>query len=217
LSPTLGAAFDGGENCVGVGGPCEALRLTIVLLDETVDGCLYIGDRVAPARSAARSSPRRRDADDFGYHHAAPVRRSERRFLLRHGDRSAMSCPRGAIREGRLLSRKRPSMPSCAKRFCRRKTQVFDLPVRRMISFVPTPAADRRTARRSRLVMRAFAQHCGLSRWPGASCDRGRTFEGNPRAHAPDSHAKTGSPETGLKRQILSGKRPGAGLGFGVG
>ena len=31
------------------------------------------------------------------------------------------------------------------KRSCQRQTQVFDLPVCRMISLVPTPAADRRT------------------------------------------------------------------------
>ena len=42
-------AFDGGENFVGVGGPCEGLRLTIMLLDETVDGCLKVGDRVEDA------------------------------------------------------------------------------------------------------------------------------------------------------------------------
>ena len=31
------------------------------------------------------------------------------------------------------------------KRSCQRQTQVFDLPVRRMISFVPTPSALKRT------------------------------------------------------------------------
>jgi len=54
---------------------------------------------------------------------------------------SITSWPSGATREGRVLSRKRPSTPSSAKRSCQRQTQVFDLPVRRMISTVPTPCA----------------------------------------------------------------------------
>ncbi len=45
------------------------------------------------------------------------------------------------MREGRVLSRKRPSTPSATKRSCQRQTQVLDLPVSRMISFVPTPSA----------------------------------------------------------------------------
>ena len=32
-------------------------------------------------------------------------------------------------------------MPSFVNRSCQRQTQVFDLPVRRMISLVPTPSA----------------------------------------------------------------------------
>ena len=53
--------------------------------------------------------------------------------------RAATSAPSGGMREGRVLSRSRPSTPSAMKRSCQRQTQVFDLPVRRMISFVPTP------------------------------------------------------------------------------
>ena len=45
------------------------------------------------------------------------------------------------MREGRVLSRRRPSTPSCMNRSCQRQTQVFDLPVWRMISLVPTPSA----------------------------------------------------------------------------
>src|SRR3954447_15502404 len=45
------------------------------------------------------------------------------------------------MREGRVLSCRRPSMPSFMNRSCQRQTQVFDLPVRRMISLVPTPSA----------------------------------------------------------------------------
>src|SRR4051794_15911246 len=43
--------------------------------------------------------------------------------------RSAMLEPSGRMREGRVLSRRRPSYPSCMKRSCQRQTQVFDLPV----------------------------------------------------------------------------------------
>ncbi len=47
--------------------------------------------------------------------------------------------------EGRVLSRSRPSKPSSMNRSCQRQTQVLDLPVRRMISFVPNPSAVNRT------------------------------------------------------------------------
>src|ERR1700734_3755810 len=56
--------------------------------------------------------------------------------------RSVASALSGLIREGRVLSRTRPSNPSSRKRSCQRQTEVLDLPVRRMISFVPTPSAD---------------------------------------------------------------------------
>jgi hypothetical protein len=64
--------------------------------------------------------------------------------------RAAISGPSGGMREGRVLSCRRPSMPSFMNRSCQRQTQVFDLPVRRMISWVPTPSPqdDRRHAKR---------------------------------------------------------------------
>src|ERR1019366_10315121 len=55
--------------------------------------------------------------------------------------RSVTLGPSGWMREGRVLSRRRPSYPSCMKRSCQRQTQVFDFPVRRMISLVPIPSA----------------------------------------------------------------------------
>ena len=55
--------------------------------------------------------------------------------------RAATSGPSGGMHEGRVLSCRRPSMPSFMNRSCQRQTQVFDLPVRRMISLVPTPSA----------------------------------------------------------------------------
>ena len=39
------------------------------------------------------------------------------------------------------MSRSKPSNPSSMKRSCQRQTQVLDLPVCRMIAFVPTPSA----------------------------------------------------------------------------
>jgi len=66
---------------------------------------------------------------------------------VRATTRSATSAPNGGIREGRVLSRRSPSTPSSAKRSCQRQTQVFDLPVRRMISTVPTPSALSKTIR----------------------------------------------------------------------
>ena len=56
--------------------------------------------------------------------------------------RSITSGFRGAIREGRVLSRNRPAAPAAMKRSCQRQTQVFDLPVWRMIAAVPTPSPD---------------------------------------------------------------------------
>lgn len=59
--------------------------------------------------------------------------------------RSATAGPSGATRDGCVLPRSSPSTPSAAKRSCQRHTQVFDLPVRRMISTVPIPSADKST------------------------------------------------------------------------
>ena len=72
--------------------------------------------------------------------------------------RSATLAPSGGTREGRVLSRSRPSNPCVMKRSCQRQTQVFDLAVWRMISLVPSPAAE--TAR-SRPATHAFAARCG--------------------------------------------------------
>ena len=59
--------------------------------------------------------------------------------------RAAVSGPSGWMREGRVLSRSRPTNPSSMKRSCQRQTQVFDLSVRRIISLVPTPSAVKST------------------------------------------------------------------------
>ena len=59
--------------------------------------------------------------------------------IVRATTRSAIEGASLGTREGRVLSRRRPSKPSAAKRSCQRQTQVLDLPVSRMIAFVPRP------------------------------------------------------------------------------
>ena len=61
--------------------------------------------------------------------------------------RSATCGPKGGMREGRVLSRRSPSMPSRMKRSCQRHTQVLLLLVGRMISTVPRPATVSRMIR----------------------------------------------------------------------
>ena len=60
------------------------------------------------------------------------------------------------MRDGRVLSRRRPSKPSEAKRSCQRQTQVLDLAVSRMIALVPKPSTVRSTicARQTRALLR---------------------------------------------------------------
>ena len=53
---------------------------------------------------------------------------------------SAIAAASFGMREGLVLSRSSPSKPSAAKRSCHRQTQVLDLPVSRMIAFVPAPS-----------------------------------------------------------------------------
>jgi hypothetical protein len=59
--------------------------------------------------------------------------------------RLATLAPSRGMREGRVLSRSKPSKPSSMKRSCQRQMLVFALPVRRMISFVPSPSAVKST------------------------------------------------------------------------
>ena len=66
--------------------------------------------------------------------------------------------PSGGMRDGRVLSRNRPSTPSCMKRSCQRQTTSSLLPVCRMISAVPKPSAVSRTIRARQTCF------CGLFR-----------------------------------------------------
>ena len=61
--------------------------------------------------------------------------------------RVATSGPSGGMRAGRVLSRRRPSTPSCAKRSCQRQTTDLDTLAMRMIAWVPSPSALSSTMR----------------------------------------------------------------------
>jgi hypothetical protein len=61
--------------------------------------------------------------------------------------RSVTCAPSGGMRDGRVLSRSKPFAPATMKRSCQRQTQVLDLPVSRMMSWVPCPSADSSTIR----------------------------------------------------------------------
>src|SRR5829696_4197281 len=111
--------------------------------------------------------------------------------------RSPTSGPNGAMRDGRVLSRRRPSTPSAAKRSCQRQTAVLLLPVRRMMAAVPRPSAVASTSGAPDVLLRAVAvRHDGSK--PVAV--RGGHVDDDPGAHAPDSHAiiATGIPKRTL-------------------
>src|SRR5262249_44494242 len=54
---------------------------------------------------------------------------------------SFTSADSGFLREGRVLSRRRPSTPVSMYRSCQRHTHGFDLLVSRIIALVPSPSA----------------------------------------------------------------------------
>jgi hypothetical protein len=93
-------------------------------------------------------------------------------------------------------------MPSFMNRSCQRQTQVFDLPVRRMISLVPTPSPlERMIAAPPSVFLRGVTV-------PGdrftSATDGPRDRDGNSGAHAPASH---GNRNRGIPiRTLLSGK-----------
>ena len=67
--------------------------------------------------------------------------------LVRATTRSMVSIGTDGMREGRVLSRTKPSTPSSMNRSCQRQTQVLSLPVAAMMAFVPTPSAVSMTIR----------------------------------------------------------------------
>ncbi len=83
--------------------------------------------------------------------------------------RSATSGPSGGTRDGRVLSRGRPSTPSVMDRACQRQTHGLDLPVRRMISAVPKPSAV------ARMMPARHTCFCGLFRSATTASNRARS------------------------------------------
>src|SRR5215470_7041430 len=64
-------------------------------------------------------------------------------WLVSATTRSTVSAGSGGMREGRVLSRVNPSIPSCMKRSCQRQTTVLPLPTARVMAVVPAPSAVR--------------------------------------------------------------------------
>ena len=54
-------ASDGGDDFVGIGGPCEGFGLGVVLVEEAVDGGLKVGDG---AEDAALQAPLGQDGEE---------------------------------------------------------------------------------------------------------------------------------------------------------
>jgi hypothetical protein len=100
--------------------------------------------------------------------------------------RSATPDLSGGMREGRVLSRKRPPYPSCMKRSCQRQTQVFDLPVWHMISLVPTPSALSSTILARHMLLRCVTIPRERLQTTAVT---GPESDGNSGSHRPDSHA----------------------------
>jgi hypothetical protein len=83
--------------------------------------------------------------------------------------RSAIFGSKGGMRDGRVLSRHSPGMPSAPNRSCQRQMTVLAFPVRRMISTVPCPAAVSSTI---------FARHtcfCGLFQFATTASNSARS------------------------------------------
>ena len=178
------------------------------LVDELrIVGELELPDpvRLEPVRAPDALDRADADAGRLRHHRGGPV------GGLAPADRSASArppappppAPSGGMREGRVLSRSRPRQPSSAKRSCQRQTQVFDLPVRRMISTVPTPSAlEQNDLGPPDVLLGGVA--VADERLQAAAIG-GRDVDGDSGAHAPDSHAiqLAGIP-AGLHRQISS-------------
>jgi hypothetical protein len=73
------------------------------------------------------------------------------------------------MREGRVLSRVSPAIPSCIKRSCQRHTTVLPLPTVRMIAMVPAPSLLNSTIRARQTCF------CGLLRSRMIDCNRFRS------------------------------------------
>jgi hypothetical protein len=97
--------------------------------------------------------------------------------------------PRGAMRDGRVLSRNRPATPSVIKRSCQRQTAFLLVPLPRTISAVPQPSAV------SRIMPARQICFCGLFRSTTTAFQLGTGVGGDPNCdtikHAIESHVGT--------------------------
>ena len=88
-------------------------------------------------------------------------------------------------------------MPSFMNRSCQRQTQVFDLPVRRMISLLPTPSAlERMIAARQACFCEALRSLVIASSWPRT--DRVIVMEIPVRMHQTLTATETGESQSEL-------------------
>ena len=92
-------------------------------------------------------------------------------WLVSAMTRSTVSVGSGGMREGRVLSRVNPSIPSCMKRSCQRHTTVLSLPMAWVMALVPLPSAVSRTIRARQTCF------CGLLRSPTIASNRTRSAE----------------------------------------
>src|SRR4051812_36979245 len=114
------------------------------------------------------------------------------------------------MREGRVLSCRRPAMPSFMNRSCQRQTQVFDLPVRRMIWLVPTPSAlERMIAARQACFCEALRSLVIASSRPRT--DRVIVMEIPVRMHQTRTATETGESQSGLFCQAKTTRPHGRG------
>ena len=163
--------------------------------------CRQAGAGRFRGRCAARASDRARrrlrpPSNSRQRHGAAPLPPRPRASAAHIAEdfeieRATLSASSGLIREGRVLSRTRPSNPSSRKRSCQRQTQVLDLAVRRMISFVPTPSAVNSTISALQTCFCGALRSCTTALSRRISADE--TERDFPCAHRADLHAEPAS------------------------
>src|SRR5215472_6762525 len=90
-------------------------------------------------------------------------------WLVSATTRSTVSAGSGGMREGRVLSRVNPSIPSCMKRSCQRQTTVLPLPTARVMALGPAPSAVRT------MIRARQTRFCGLLRLPMIVSSRTRS------------------------------------------
>ena len=123
---TLLPAFDSSQDAFWVCLPDEGLGFVVVLGEIVVDGGLEVDDRAE---------------------HPTLEPSLGEEVSVRLTTRPTVSPGSGRLPGGRVLSRRRPSTPSCMNRSCQRQTTGFDRPERRTISSVPQSSAVARITR----------------------------------------------------------------------